>query len=414
MFAKKVCKIMDMAVKIGVPIIGISDSGGARIQEGIVSLGGYGELFYRNVTASGVVPQISIIMGPCAGGAAYSPALTDFTFMVKGISQLFATGPQVIKSVLDQDVTFEELGGADIHSQVSGVAHFTANNEEECLEMVKKLFSYLPSNNLDEPPLIETEDDPNRMDEYLTEIIPDDPNKAYNMREIILRIVDDEDFFEVQPLWAQNIIIGFARLNGRSVGIVANQPKILAGVLDINCTTKAARFVRFCDAFNIPIITLVDVPGYLPGIDQEHEGILRHGAKLLYAYCEASIPKITVIIRKAYGGAYDVLGSKHVGGDINYAWPTAEIAVMGPEGAVNIISSFRKKIAESENPEKKRKELVIEYREQFANPYIAAQMGYIDDVIEPSQTRQKIISALELIITKRDRKPLRKHGNIPL
>jgi propionyl-CoA carboxylase beta chain len=412
MFAKKVCKLMDLAMKTGAPVIGLNDSGGARIQEGVASLAGYGDIFFRNVMASGVIPQISAIMGPCAGGAVYSPALTDFVFMVKGTSHMFITGPEVIKAVLGQEVTFEELGGATVHSQTSGVAHFIANNEEECMEMIKKLLSYLPSNNMEDPPLIASEDDPNRTDEHLEEIIPDDPDKPYNIKEIILSVIDNGDFFEVQPFWAPNIVIGFARLNGRTVGIVANQPQFFAGALDINSSVKAGRFVRFCDAFNIPIITFVDVPGFLPGIDQEHGGIIRHGSKLLYAYCEATVPKITVIVRKAYGGAYDVMGSKHSGGDINYAWPQAEIAVMGPGGAINII--FRKEIAEAKDPEAKRKELTAEYRQKFANPYIAAQKGYIDDVIEPAETRPKLISALEMLVTKRESRPAKKHANIPL
>jgi len=412
MFAKKVCKIMDLSMKTGAPVIGINDSGGARIQEGVASLAGYGDIFFRNVLASGVVPQISAIMGPCAGGAVYSPALTDFIVMVDKTSHMFITGPEVIKTVLGQEVTFEDLGGAMVHSQTSGVAHFLASNEDEGLAIIKKLLSYLPSNNMEDPPVVETGDDPNRIDEHLAEIIPDDPDKPYDVKEIILGVVDNGDFLEVQPLWAPNIVIGFARFNGRSVGIVANQPKYFAGALDIQSSTKAGRFVRFCDCFNIPVVTFVDVPGFLPGVDQEHGGIIRHGSKLLYAYCEATVPKITLILRKAYGGAYDVMGSKHSGGDINYAWPTAEIAVMGPEGAINII--FRKEIATAKDPKQKRKELVSEYRQKFANPYITAQKAYIDDVIEPAHTRPKLITALEMLVTKREPRPSKKHANIPL
>jgi propionyl-CoA carboxylase beta chain len=412
MFARKVCKLMDLAMKTGAPVIGLNDSGGARIQEGVASLAGYGDIFFRNVMASGVIPQISAIMGPCAGGAVYSPALTDFIIMVDKTSYMFITGPDVVKTVLGQEVTFEELGGAMVHSQTSGVAHFIAKDEEHCIQIVKKLLSYLPSNYLEDPPYVETGDDPNRTDEELARIMPDDPDKPYDVKEIIHRVVDNGEFFEVQPLWAPNIVIGFARLNGHVVGIVANQPAYYAGALDINSSTKAARFVRFCDCFNIPIITFVDVPGFLPGIEQEHGGIIRHGSKLLYAYCEATVPKITVILRKAYGGAYDVMGSKHSGGDINYAWPTAEIAVMGPQGAINII--FRKEIAEAPDPEQKRLELVSDYRRKFANPYVAAQKGYIDDVIEPAETRPKLISALEMLSTKREPRPSKKHANIPL
>jgi len=412
MFAKKVCKIMDLAMKAGAPVIGINDSGGARIQEGAPSLAGYGDIFFRNVLASGVIPQISAIMGPCAGGAVYSPALTDFIVMVDKTSHMFITGPEVIKTVLAQEVSFEDLGGARVHNQTSGVAHFMANNEEEGINLIKKLFSYLPGNNMEEPPIAETGDDPNRTDEHLADIIPDDPDKPYDMKEVILSIIDNGDFLEVQPLWAPNIVIGFARLNGRSVGIVANQPKYFAGTLDIQSSSKAGRFVRFCDCFNIPVITFVDVPGFLPGVDQEHGGIIRHGSKLLYAYIEATVPKITLITRKAYGGAYVVMGSKHSGGDINYAWPTAEIAVMGPEGAINII--FRKELAAAKDPAEKRAELVREYREKFANPYIAQQKAYIDDVIEPAHTRPKLISALEMLVTKREPRPSKKHANIPL
>ncbi|NIO36207.1 methylmalonyl-CoA carboxyltransferase [Candidatus Bathyarchaeota archaeon] len=412
MFAKKVCKLMDLALKAGAPVIGLNDSGGARIQEGVASLAGYGDIFFRNVMASGVIPQISAIMGPCAGGAVYSPALTDFIVMVDKTSHMFITGPQVIKTVLGQEATFEDLGGALIHSQTSGVAHFMAENEEHCIQIIQKLFRYLPSNYLEDPPIVETGDDPNRIDEELVDIIPDDPDKPYDVKEIIHCVVDGNEFFEVQPLWAPNLVIGFARLNGRTVGVVANQPSFYAGALDINSSVKGGRFVRFCDGFNIPIITFVDVPGFLPGIEQEHSGIIRHGSKLLYAYCEATVPKITLIVRKAYGGAYDVMGSKHSGGDINYAWPTAEIAVMGPHGAINII--FRKEIGEAEDPENKRIELVNDYRQKFANPYVAAQKGYIDEVIEPVETRPKLISALEMLITKREARPPKKHANIPL
>jgi len=412
MFAKKVCKLMDLALKTGAPVIGLNDSGGARIQEGVASLAGYGDIFFRNVISSGVVPQISAVLGPCAGGAVYSPALTDFIIMVDKTSHMFITGPDVVKTVLGQEVTFEELGGAMIHSQTSGVAHFIAKDEQQCIQIIKKLLSYLPSNYLEDPPAIEPTDDPNRTDETLAKIIPDDPDKPYDVKEIILRVVDDGEFLEVQPLWAQNIAIGFARLNGKSIGIVANQPAYYAGALDINSSMKAGRFVRFCDAFNIPIITFVDVPGFLPGIEQEHGGIIKHGSKLLYAYCEATVPKITVILRKDYGGAYDVMGSKHSGADINYAWPTAEIAVMGPHGAINII--FRKEIQEAKNPEQKHAELVLEYRQKFASPYIAAQKGYIDEVIDPAQTRPKLISALESLSTKREPRPARKHSNLPL
>ena len=412
MFAKKVCKIMDLAMKVGAPVIGLNDSGGARIQEGVASLAGYGDIFFRNVLASGVIPQISAIMGPCAGGAVYSPALTDFIIMVRGISHMFITGPQVVKAALGQEVTFEELGGADVHAQVSGVAHFVVDTEEECFELIRRLLSYLPSNNMEDPPYVDTGDDPGRTDERLNSIIPDDPDKPYDVKEVIRSVVDNGEFLEIQPDFAPNIVIGFARLNGHSVGIVANQPLWFAGALDINASCKAARFVRFCDAFNIPIITFVDVPGFLPGIEQEHGGIIRHGSKLLYAYCEATVPKITVILRKAYGGAYDVMGSKHSGADINLAWPTAEIAVMGPEGAINII--FRREIAKAEDPEAMRRKLVAEYRRKFANPYVAAQRGYIDDVIEPSETRPRLISALEMLLDKREARPPKKHGNIPL
>ena len=410
--AEKIVKIMDLALKNGAPVIGLNDSGGARIQEGVVSLGGYADIFLRNTLASGVIPQISAVMGPCAGGAVYSPAITDFILMVKNTSYMFVTGPEVVKTVTHEELTFDELGGALVHNTVSGVAHFASDNEAECLSTIRRLLSYMPQNNMGEAPLVPTTDDPLRMDERLDSIVPDNPNKPYDMNEIIRLIVDDGEFLEVQPHYAPNIIIGFARLNGRSVGIVAQQPAHLAGVLDIASSIKGARFVRFCDCFNIPIVTFEDVPGFLPGLAQEHGGIIKHGAKLLYAYCEATVPKITVITRKAYGGAYDVMNSKHVRGDMNFAWPTAEIAVMGPEGAVNII--FRKEIAEAEDAEATRAQLVQEYREKFANPFVAAQRGYIDDVIEPRETRPKLISALEMLANKRDSNPPKKHGNIPL
>jgi acetyl-CoA carboxylase carboxyltransferase component len=410
--AEKICKVMDLAMKVGAPVIGLNDSGGARIQEGVAALGGYAEIFLRNVLASGVIPQISAIMGTCAGGAVYSPALTDFILMVKGTSHMFITGPGVIKAVTHEDVPFEELGGAMTHSTKSGVAHFAAENEEHCLQLVRRLLSFIPQNNMEDPPAVPPTDDPQRMDADLDNIVPDNPNKPYDMRDIIRRVVDNGDYFEVQEHWARNITIGFARLDGHSVGIVAQNPAFLAGVLDIDSSVKAGRFVRFCDCFNIPIITFVDVPGFLPGVAQEHGGIIRHGAKLLYAYCEATVPKITVITRKGYGGAYDVMSSKHIRGDINYAWPSAEIAVMGPDGAVNII--FRKEIAEAEDPEAKREALIQEYRDRFANPYIAAARGYIDDIIEPHETRPRLIEALRMLQNKRDSNPPKKHGNIPL
>jgi propionyl-CoA carboxylase beta chain len=410
--AEKMCKIMDLAMKNGSPVIGINDSGGARIQEGVVSLAAYAYVFLRNVLASGVVPQISAIMGPCAGGAVYSPAMTDFILMVKNTSFMHITGPDVIKTVTREEVTSEELGGAMVHNSKSGVAHFAAEDEEDCIYQIRKLLSFLPQNNMEDPPFLPTDDPPDRADEALDSLVPDNPNKPYNMKDVVRRVVDNGDFFEVQEHWAQNIIVGFARLGGFSVGIVAQQPMILAGVLDIDSSTKAARFVRFCDAFNIPIITFEDVPGFLPGVNQEHGGIIRNGAKLLYAYCEATVPKVTVITRKAYGGAYDVMSSKHIRGDISYAWPTAEIAVMGPEGAVNII--FRKQIAEAEDQDTERVRLVQEYRDTFANPYIAAARGYIDDVIEPHDTRPRLIEALQMLQNKRDANPPKKHGNIPL
>ena len=410
--AEKIVKVMDMALKNGAPVIGLNDSGGARIQEGVVSLGGYADIFLRNTLASGVIPQISAIMGPCAGGAVYSPALTDFIFMVRGSSYMFVTGPEVVKSVTHEEVSFEDLGGASVHSEVSGVCHVAADTEADTLYLIRKLFGYLPSNNMEDPPFVLTGDDPLRMDEALDNIIPDDPGKPYNIKDVIRMVVDNGQFFEVHEAYAANVVVGFARLGGHSIGIVANQPAVLAGVLDINASDKAGRFVRFCDSFNIPILTLEDVPGFLPGTGQEHGGIIRHGAKLLYAYCEATVPKLTVITRKAYGGAYDVMSSKHIRGDINLAWPSAEIAVMGPEGAVNII--FRKEIEKAEDPVKRKAELVAEYREKFANPYVAAERGYIDDVIEPRETRPRLINALEMLSNKRDTNPAKKHGNIPL
>ena len=410
--AEKVCKIMDLAMKNGAPVIGLNDSGGARIQEGVVSLAAYAYVFLRNVLASGVVPQISAIMGPCAGGAVYSPAMTDFTLMVKGTSFMHITGPDVIKAVTREEVTSEELGGAMVHNSKSGVAHFAVEDEDDCFALIRRLLSYLPQNNMEDPPFLPGADPAERMDEALDSIVPDSPTRPYDIKEVIRRVVDGGEFLEVHQHWAQNIVVGFARLGGFSVGIVANQPMVLAGVLDIDSSIKAARFVRFCDCFNIPIVTFVDVPGFLPGVAQEHGGIIRNGAKLLYAYCEAIVPKVTVITRKAYGGAYDVMSSKHIRGDISYAWPSAEIAVMGPEGAVNII--FRKQLAEAEDAEAERERLVAEYRRQFANPYVAAARGYIDDVIEPHETRPRLIEALQMLRNKRDANPPKKHGNIPL
>ncbi len=410
--AAKVVKIMEMAMKNGAPVIGLNDSGGARIQEGVLSLGGYADVFLLNVLASGVIPQISAIMGPCAGGAVYSPAMTDFIMMVKDTSYMFVTGPNVVKTVTHEDVTFETLGGAMVHNSTSGVAHFALNSEEECLMSIRRLMSYIPSNNLDDPPFVPTDDPASRMEDDLNHVIPDMPNKGYDMKKVISLVVDNSEFMEVQEHFAGNIVVGFARLGGQSVGIVAQQPIVLAGVLDIDSADKAARFVRFCDCFNIPIVTFVDVPGFLPGVRQEHGGIIRHGAKLLYAYCEATVPKITVITRKAYGGAYDVMNSKHVRGDINYAWPTAEIAVMGVDGAVNII--FKDQIEQSDDPEATRRELVAEYLRTFANPYVPASRGFIDDIIEPQQTRPKLISALQMLKNKKDTNPPKKHGNIPL
>ncbi len=412
MHAKKICKVMDMALKMGAPIIGINDSGGARIQEGLDALSGFGEIFYRNTRASGVIPQISIIMGPCAGGAVYSPAITDFVFMVEKTSQMFITGPQVVSSVTGEQVSSEELGGAQAQAAKSGVAHFTAADDEECIEKVKRLISFLPSNNKLGAPVYEPTDDCMRISEKLNEIIPDSANKAYDVKDVIKEVVDSADFFEVHEHFAKNIVIGFARIDGSTVGIVANQPRFMAGSLDVDSSDKAARFVRFCDSFNIPIITFTDVPGYLPGVSQEHNGIIRHGAKLLFAYSEASVPLINVIMRKAYGGAYIAMSSKHLGADMVFAWPTAEIAVMGPDGAANII--FRKDIAAANDPISERAAKIDEYKAKFANPYEAAKRGYVDDVIEPSTTRQRIASALCMLKSKQEGLPTKKHGNIPL
>ncbi|HLT20317.1 MAG TPA: acyl-CoA carboxylase subunit beta [Thermomicrobiales bacterium] len=411
-FAGKVMKIMDLALKVGCPIIGINDSAGARIQEGVEGLAGYGEVFWRNVQASGVVPQISIIAGPCAGGAVYSPAMTDFTFMVEGISQMFITGPDVVKTVTGEDITHEELGGAGIHTSVSGVAHFAAQDEEHLFESVRYLMSFLPSNNVDDPPRFAPADPPPGSEDLLESIVPLEATRSYEMLDVITHIVDGGEFLEVQPAWARNIIIGFARLDGRSVGIVANQPKVLAGTLDIDASTKAARFVRFCDAFNIPLVTFVDVPGFLPGVDQEHGGIIRHGSKLLYAYCEATVPKLTVITRKAYGGAYVVMASRSIRADMSFAWPTAEIAVMGPEAAVRLI--HRRELSEADDPAAREKELADEYREEFANPFGAARRGHIEAVIRPRETRAALIQALATLETKHEIRPSRKHGNVPL
>lgn len=410
--AQKICKIMDMAMQNGAPLIGLNDSGGARIQEGVHGLAGYAEIFYRNVMASGVIPQISVIMGRCAGGAVYSPALTDFVIMVKDTSQMFVTGPDVVKAVTQEEVTFEDLGGASIHASKSGVAHFAAENEEDALFIVQHLLDHLPSNNMDDPPPTPTQDDPLRQDLDLDAIVPDNPNKPYDMKIIIRHIVDDGHFFEVHEHWAMNIIVGFARLDGQTVGIVAQQPAILAGVLDVEASQKAARFVRFCDAFNVPLIVLEDVPGFMPGINQEHGGIIRQGAKLLYAFSEATVPKVTVIVRKAYGGAYCVMNPRQLGADMVLAWPSAELAVMGPDGAVSVVA--RRELAEAEDPDARKAELVAEYRERFANPYIAAASGFIDNVIEPHETRTRLINILEMLKTKRRSIPPKKHGNIPL
>ncbi len=411
-YAAKICKIMDLAMKMGAPVIGLNDSGGARIQEGVVSLAGYADIFLRNTLASGVVPQISAILGPCAGGAVYSPAITDFVFMVHKTSYMFITGPDVIKTVTNEDVTKSELGGATTHASVSGVAHFTAGGDEECLAQIRELLSFVPSNNMEDPPLRPTADPADRIEERLDTLVPEDANKPYDIREIVRIVADDQYFFEAHAAFAPNIVVGFARLNGRPVGVVANQPAFLAGTLDINSSIKGARFVRFCDAFNIPLIVFEDVPGFLPGIQQEHGGIIRHGAKLLYAFAEATVPKITVITRKAYGGAYCVMASKHIRADMNYAYPTAEIAVMGPEGAVEVL--FRRQLAESADPERFKREKVEEFRRKFANPYVAAERGYVDEVIQPRHTRIKLIRALEMSADKRDSNPPKKHGNIPL
>ncbi|MFA6235639.1 MAG: acyl-CoA carboxylase subunit beta, partial [Bacteroidota bacterium] len=414
MYASKICKIMDMAMKAGAPVIGLNDSGGARIQEGVKSLGGYAEIFERNILASGVIPQISGVFGPCAGGAVYSPAITDFILMTKETSYMFVTGPKVVKSVTNEDVTTEDLGGASVHTAKSGVAHFACESDEEQIMLIRKLISYMPQNNLEEPPIIDTLDPIDRLEDYLNEIIPESANKPYDVREVIHAIVDNGEFLEIQRHFAPNIIIGFARFAGRSVGMVANQPNYLAGVLDINASRKAARFIRFCDAFNIPIVTLVDVPGFLPGTAQEYGGIIIQGAKLLYAYGEATVPKVTVILRKAYGGAYDVMGSKHLRGDINYAWPTAEIAVMGPRGAIEVL--YGRELSEKDAAARAQFITMMEdqYRNKFATPYVAAKYGYIDDVIEPRNTRFRIIRALQSLSTKRDSLPMKKHGNIPL
>ena len=411
-FAEKICKVMDLAAKFGCPVIGINDSGGARIQEGVVSLAGYAEIFWRNVQCSGVIPQISLVMGPCAGGAVYSPAITDFVLMVEGSSYMFITGPDVVKTVTGEEVSFEELGGAVTHASKSGVAQFISPDEETALEDARYLLSFLPQNNVDPPRYSEPSDPAEREDAELDTLIPDDPAKPYDMKDVVRRVVDEGDFLEVHERWAENLICGFARLNGHVVGVVGNQPKALAGVLDIDSSVKGARFVRTCDAFNIPLVTFVDVPGFLPGTAQEWGGIIRHGAKLLYAYAEATVPKLAVITRKAYGGAYDVMSSKHIGADFNFAWPTAEVAVMGPEGAVNIV--FRSELEGAEDAEARRAELIEDYRERFANPYVAAERGYVDEVIEPRRTRPVLADALETALTKRERRPARKHGNIPL
>ncbi len=415
MYAQKICKVMDKAMKVGAPVIGINDSGGARIQEGVKSLGGYADIFQRNIMASGVIPQISAIFGPCAGGAVYSPALTDFTIMTKETSYMFVTGPKVVKTVTGEEVSTEDLGGASVHTTKSGVAHFAADNEEEGIMLIRKVLSYLPQNNLEDPPLAHCDDPIDRLEESLNHIVPDNPNKPYDVKDVIHAIVDENEFVEVQRYYAPNIVTGFARFNGQSVGIVANQPNYLAGVLDINASRKGARFVRFCDAFNIPIVTLVDVPGFLPGTAQEYGGIIIHGAKILFAYGEATVPKITIILRKAYGGAYDVMSSKHLRGDINYAWPGAEIAVMGPKGAIEVLHA--KELSEITSDEERVKfinEKEEEYRNKFANPYVAAKYGYIDDVIEPRNTRFRVIRALQMLVTKKDTNPPKKHSNIPL
>jgi propionyl-CoA carboxylase beta chain len=410
--AGKIVKVMDLALKNGAPVIGLNDSGGARIQEGVVSLGGYADIFLRNTLASGVVPQISAVLGPCAGGAVYSPAITDFVYMVRGTSYMFVTGPNVVKTVTHENIDMEGLGGADVHASVSGVAHFAHDSEVECLAEIRRLFEFIPQNNREDPPRRETADPFDRADDALLHVVPDEPTRPYDILDVIRRVVDDADFYEVHRDFAGNIVVGFAHLGGHAVGIVANQPAVLAGVLDINSAVKGARFVRFCDAFNIPLVVFEDVPGFLPGVAQEHGGIIRHGAKLLYAFCEATVPRLTVITRKAYGGAYDVMNSKHIRGDINLAWPTAEIAVMGPKGAVEIL--FRKEIAAADDPEAAVREREQEYRDRFAHPYIAAARGYIDDVIDPRQTRPRLINALDMLRNKRDSNPPKKHGNVPL
>jgi propionyl-CoA carboxylase beta chain len=410
--AEKICRLMDFAMENGIPVVGLNDSGGARIQEGVASLAGYAEVFWRNTMASGVIPQISAIMGPCAGGAVYSPAITDFTIMVEHTSHMFVTGPNVIKMVTNEDVTFEELGGAETHNKKSGVAHGRVGSDQECLLYIKRLLGYLPQNNEEDPPTVTCHDPVDRRDQALEEIVPDNPKQPYDIKDVVRAVVDDGDFFEIQPDYAQNIVVGFARLGGQVVGIVGNQPKMLAGVLDINASLKAARFVRTCDCFNIPLVTFEDVPGFLPGTEQEFGGLIKHGAKLLFAYSEATVPKLTVITRKAYGGAYDVMSSKHIRGDWNVAWPSAELAVMGPEGAVNIL--YRKEIEAAKNQEALRQEKIAEYQARFANPYVAAGLGYLDDVIEPRETRPRLIRALRALRNKRQELPRKKHGNIPL
>lgn len=412
MHAKKICKVMDLALKMGAPLVGINDSGGARIQEGVDALSGYGQIFYRNTIASGVIPQISVIMGPCAGGAVYSPALTDFIFMVEKTSQMFITGPQVIKAVTGEEVSAEELGGAMTHNRTSGVAHFASPDEKTCIEDIKRLLSFLPSNNLEVAPVFECSDDLNRLEDALDAIVPDNPNKPYDMKDIIKAVVDNGDFLEVQPHYAMNIITAFARINGQSIGIIANQPKVLAGCLDINASDKAGRFIRTCDAFNVPILNLVDVPGFLPGTNQEYGGIIRHGAKMLYAYSEATVPKVTLIVRKAYGGAYLAMCSKDLGADMVFAWPSAEIAVMGPDGAANII--FKKDIETAEDPVQARAEKIQEYKDKFATPYVAASRGFVDDIIQPSTTRIRLASAFDMLSSKRENRPAKKHGNLPV
>jgi acetyl-CoA carboxylase carboxyltransferase component len=410
--AEKVCKIMKMAMKVGAPVIGLNDSGGARIQEGVVSLGGYADIFLLNTLASGVIPQISAILGPCAGGAVYSPAITDFVLMTKGTSYMFVTGPNVVKTVTHEQVTSEDLGGAMVHASKSGVAHFACENEADVIDKLKRLVSYIPQNNCEDPPWIQTNDPLDREDDALNSIVPENPNHPYDIKDVIKLVVDEGTFFEVHENFAQNIVVGFARLGGRSIGIIANQPAVMAGVLDINSSAKGARFIRFCDCFNVPLLTFEDVPGFMPGVDQEHGGIIKNGAKLLFAYCEATVPKITVITRKAYGGAYDVMNSKHVRGDMNYAWPSAEIAVMGPKGAVEII--FKKDIADASDSDAEVQKKTEEYRDKFANPFVAAARGYVDDVIEPKTTRPRLIRAFEMLDTKKDSNPPKKHGNIPL